>query len=112
MKAQQFEEVQTKSPDGSRATDEPFDFGEFARSAEGQARRAEMAEARLECAVGALIECRLQGREDDPAGLREVLFDLYEAGILTRDQVRLRGRLDPADFHDELLGYRKRKARA
>jgi hypothetical protein len=107
--ARSFTTPAAKTPETSRDT---FEFAEFARSAEGQARRAEMAEARLEKAVGALIACRLHGREDDPTGLRDVLFDLYEAGILTRDQVRLRGQLDSADFHDELLVYRRRKTRA
>ena len=88
---------------------EPFDVVAMARSAEGQATRAKMLAARLERAVDALVECKLRGREDDPAALRDVLFDLYEAGILLRDQVSHRGRLDPADFYEELRAYRLRR---
>ena len=76
----------------------------------GQQARAEELAERLERATDALFECRIQGLSDDLNAKRSVLFDLYEREILTRDQVRNRGDLDPAAFYEELHTYRMRHA--
>lgn len=77
---------------------------------EGQQARAEILSERLELAIDEILASRLQGHENDQRAKRDVLFELYEREILTRDQVRNRGALDPADFYEELRAYRQRRA--
>lgn len=81
------------------------DLIEYAR--EGQQARAEELAERLELAIDMLLESKLSGGQaDDVVVTRSILFELYDRGILTRDQVRRRGDLDPADFYEELQAYR------
>ncbi|MGH2560230.1 MAG: hypothetical protein ACRDJH_14300 [Thermomicrobiales bacterium] len=64
----------------------------------------------LERALDEIIALRLAGKALDTTATLDVLFDLYEAEILRKDQVRQRGELDPAQFHEELRAYRLRAA--
>ncbi|MBA2518837.1 MAG: hypothetical protein H0V24_04170 [Chloroflexia bacterium] len=75
----------------------------------GQQARAELLVERLELAIDAILEAKLRPGNDDVTAKREVLFELYDREILTRDQVRRRGELDPADFFEELQAYRLRQ---
>ncbi len=91
------------------ASDEPLDVVAIARQL--QDVRADMLASRLQKAVDVLVECKIAAAGDGAMTIKEVLFDLYEAGILTKDQVSHRGGLDPADFHEELRDYRSRQPR-
>ncbi|MBA2519341.1 MAG: hypothetical protein H0V24_06725 [Chloroflexia bacterium] len=92
--------------EGQAASDWLLDPAVFAL--ESQRASIETLEAQLERAVDALIAHRL----DDPTDLgghRQVLFDLYEADIISKPEVRRRGDLAPAEFYDEIRKYRVRK---
>ena len=77
---------------------------------DGLEARAEILSERLELAIDEILATRLQDRVNDLAAKRDLLFDLYEREILTRDQVRVRVSLDPSDFYEELRAYRQRRA--
>lgn len=86
---------------------QPFSVASVARAR--QDVRAEMLKDRLGRAVDALIECKTHGIDD--VGVRQdVLFELYEDGILTRSEVGERGALAPEDFYDALHNFRQRRA--
>lgn len=76
---------------------------------EGHQARAEELARRLELAVDALLESIWRDSQPADDEKLDVLFDLYEREILTRDQVRRRGNLEPAEFHEALRFYRQRQ---
>lgn len=83
-------------------------FDPVALAQEGTRFLIETLESRLERAVDALIDHRL----DDPTDIearRQILFDLYEADIVSKPDLRRRGALEPAEFHDEIRKYRVRQ---
>ena len=69
----------------------------------------EILKDRFERVVDTLLCYRL-GDRDDRATRLDVLFELYEDGLLTKGEVRRRGNLEPAEFHDELRAFRQRVA--
>lgn len=93
-------------------TDAEATFGDeiIAWARDGLEARSEILSERLELAIDEIIKARLQDRVNDVAAKRDLLFDLYEREILTRDQVRVRGNLDPSAFYEELRAYRQRRA--
>lgn len=62
---------------------------------------------RFERLVDTFVRYRL-GSDDERSALLEVLFDLYEEGLLSKAEVRRRGGIEPEDFYDELRAYRVR----
>ena len=64
---------------------------------------------RFERLVDVFVRYRL-GANDDRSALLEVLFDLYEVGLLSKAEVRRRGRIEPEDFYDELHAFRLRRS--
>lgn len=64
---------------------------------------------RFERAIDALLRYRL-GSSYERSALLQVLFDLYDEGLLTKAEVRRRGRIEPEDFYDELRAYRRRSS--
>jgi hypothetical protein len=69
---------------------------------------ADLLEEQLERALDLLIDCRLASGAGTLADKRRVLFDLYDAGVVTKSQVRERGGLEPGEFHVELRAHRTR----
>ena len=62
---------------------------------------------RFERAIDALLRAR-QDAVGHRLTTRDILFGLYEEGLLTKAEVRLRGGLGPEEFHDGLHAYRLR----
>lgn len=46
---------------------------------------------------------------NDMASRRELLFEMYDAEVITRGQARRHGNLAPSDFWDELIAWRQRR---
>ena len=96
----------TTSSAPAATPDRSFDVLALVR--EQQGFHAGLLAEQLERAIDALLECKLVGKAGDLAAKRGALFDLYDAGIVTKAQVRRRGLLEPAQFHEELRSHRMR----
>ena len=69
----------------------------------------DMLKDRFERMVDALVRQRI-GTDWDHVAMLDVLFELYDEGLLTKGEVRRRGSLDPEAFYGELRAYRQRRA--
>lgn len=59
--------------------------------------------------VDAFVRYRL-GSNDERSALLEVLFELHDEGLLSKAEVRRRGRIEPEDYYDELHAFRVRRS--
>lgn len=75
---------------------------------ERQEPRIALLAEQLDRALDALLAARLRETSSDLDALRRALFDLYEERIVTKAQVRARGRLAPDEFHEHLRAHRRR----
>jgi hypothetical protein len=82
----------------------PIDIVAIARA--GRTADGELLEERLNRAIEALIDLKLAARAGDRAALRTVLFELYDASVLTKGEVYRRGEIAPEEFFDLLDAYR------
>jgi hypothetical protein len=69
----------------------------------------DMLKDRFERMVDAFVRQRI-GTNGDQLATLDVLFELYEEGLLTKGEVRRRGDLEPEAFFGELRAYRQRRA--
>jgi hypothetical protein len=66
-----------------------------------------MLKDRFERVVDALVDARL-ATAGGQSTTRDVLFQLYDDGLLTKAEVRKRGNVSPEEFYDELGAFRRR----